>query len=76
MRERAARELSAGYRSCPMLKDHIALTAVLRGEPGKREAIEQRMNEYSRQALAVAAGGAKCRVHVQESRRHSRWQAH
>jgi len=61
VREPAARTLSAGYRSCPMLKDHIALTAVLRGEPGKREAIEQRMNEYSRkrwqsQPAAPSAG--------------------
>jgi len=59
--ERAARELSASYRSCPMLRTHIALTAVLRGEPGKREAIEQRMSEYSRkrwqsQPAAPSAG--------------------
>jgi len=59
--ERAARELSAGYRSCLVLKDRIALAAVLRGEPGTREAIEQRMNESSRkrwqsQPAAPSAG--------------------
>ena len=59
--ERTARELSAAYRSCPMLRTHIALEAVLRGEPGQREAIEQRMNEYSRkrwqsQPAAPSAG--------------------
>jgi len=59
--ERAAREFTAGYRSCPSLRNHIALTAVVRGEPGDREAIEQRMNEYSRkrwhsQPAAPSAG--------------------
>jgi UDP-N-acetylenolpyruvoylglucosamine reductase len=59
--ERTAHELSAAYRSCPMLKTHIALGAVLRGEPGLREVIEQRMNEYSRkrwqsQPAAPSAG--------------------
>jgi UDP-N-acetylenolpyruvoylglucosamine reductase len=44
-----------------MLKTHIALAAVLRGEPGLREVIEQRMNEYSRkrwqsQPAAPSAG--------------------
>jgi UDP-N-acetylenolpyruvoylglucosamine reductase len=61
VRERSARELSASYRSCATLKIHIALAAVLRGEPGQREAIEQRMNEYSRkrwqsQPAAPSAG--------------------
>jgi UDP-N-acetylenolpyruvoylglucosamine reductase len=59
--ERPARELSPGYRSCPMLKTHVALSAVLRGRVGEREAIEQRMNEYSRkrwqsQPAAPSAG--------------------
>ena len=47
--ERPARELVRGYRSCPTLKGHVALVAVLRGQPGSRKAIEQQMNHYSRQ---------------------------
>jgi UDP-N-acetylenolpyruvoylglucosamine reductase len=44
-----------------MLKAHIALAAVLHGQPGQREAIEQRMSEYSRkrwqsQPAAPSAG--------------------
>lgn len=59
--ERAARELGATYRRCPTLATHIALSAVLRGEPGPSEAIGQRMNEYSRkrwqsQPAAPSAG--------------------
>ena len=59
--ERPARELAAAYRSCPVLTTHIALSAVLRGQPGTREAIGQRMNEYSRkrwqsQPAAPSAG--------------------
>jgi UDP-N-acetylenolpyruvoylglucosamine reductase len=43
------------------LKTHIALAAVLVGQPGSRETIEQRMNEYSRkrwnsQPAAPSAG--------------------
>jgi UDP-N-acetylenolpyruvoylglucosamine reductase len=59
--EWTARELTAAYRSCPTLKAHIALSAVLRGQPGSHEAIEQRMNQYSRkrwqsQPAAPSAG--------------------
>jgi UDP-N-acetylenolpyruvoylglucosamine reductase len=61
VREQAARELTTTYRACPALKKHIALAAVLCGRPGLREAIEQRMNEYSRrrwksQPAAPSAG--------------------
>ena len=43
------------------MRTHIALAAVLRGHPGQREAIEQRMNESSRkrwqsQPAAPSAG--------------------
>jgi UDP-N-acetylenolpyruvoylglucosamine reductase len=60
--EQAARELTTAYRSCPALKTHIALAAVLCGHPGSREAIEQRMNEYSRQRWKTqpAAPSAGC----------------
>jgi UDP-N-acetylenolpyruvoylglucosamine reductase len=59
--EQTPPDMSFGYRSCPTLKQHIALSAVLRGQPGQREAIEQRMNEYSRkrwqsQPAAPSAG--------------------
>jgi len=61
VQEQAARELTTAYRSCPALKTHIALAAVLCGQAGSREAIEQRMNEYSRkrwksQPAAPSAG--------------------
>jgi UDP-N-acetylenolpyruvoylglucosamine reductase len=59
--ERTARNMTFDYRSCQTLKDHIALSAVLRGKAGSREEIEQRMNEYSRkrwqsQPAAPSAG--------------------
>jgi UDP-N-acetylenolpyruvoylglucosamine reductase len=64
VREWTATELPASYRSCPMMKTHIAVAAVLRGhlgQPGQREAIAQRMTEYSRkrwqsQPAAPSAG--------------------
>ena len=61
IREREARELPVEYRSCPAFKTHIALAATLKGRPGVREAIEQRMNECSRkrwqsQPAAPSAG--------------------
>ena len=60
--ERPARDLTASYRSCPALKTHIALAAVLRGQPGSREIIEQRMAEFSRKRWASqpAAPSAGC----------------
>jgi UDP-N-acetylenolpyruvoylglucosamine reductase len=59
--ELATRELTTAYRSCPALKTHVALAAVLCGHPDSRAAIEQRMNEYSRkrwksQPAAPSAG--------------------
>ncbi len=61
VRECPARELAVGYRRCETLREHVALSAVLRGRPGSREAIEQRMSEYSRkrwqsQPAAPSAG--------------------
>jgi UDP-N-acetylenolpyruvoylglucosamine reductase len=61
VQEQAARELTTAYRSCPALKTRIALAAVLCGQLGSREAIEQRMNENSRrrwqsQPAAPSAG--------------------
>ena len=48
IQERSITEIEIKYRSCPMLKNKIALGAVLHGSPGPRETIEQRMNEVSR----------------------------
>jgi UDP-N-acetylenolpyruvoylglucosamine reductase len=61
VQELPVRELPVAYRSCPILKQQLALSAVLRGRPDSREAIEERMNEYSRkrwrsQPAAPSAG--------------------
>jgi UDP-N-acetylenolpyruvoylglucosamine reductase len=61
VREQKARALLAEYRSCLALRTQIALSAVMRGHLGLREAIEQGMNEYSRrrwqsQPAAPSAG--------------------
>ena len=62
VQERSARELPVAYRSCAALREHVALSAVLRGAAGSREAIEQRMNEYSRKRWQAqpAAPSAGC----------------
>jgi len=59
--ERAASEIRVAYRECCLLKDHIALEAVLRGVPAPREAIEQRaqafnQKRWSSQPAAPSAG--------------------
>ncbi len=59
--ERLPVDLPVEYRSCPTLKTHIALSAVLRGHTAAREAIEARMNQFSRkrwdsQPAAPSAG--------------------
>ena len=61
IKEQPPAELGVTYRSCAALKANIALEAVLRGEAGAREMIEQRMNEFSRkrwqsQPAAPSAG--------------------
>jgi UDP-N-acetylenolpyruvoylglucosamine reductase len=61
IRERDVKELAVEYRSCPVFKSHIALTATLRVTRAAREMIEQRMNECSRkrwqsQPAAPSAG--------------------
>ena len=45
--ERLASEVPVSYRSCPLLKEAIALGAVLRGRPDSTEAVGKRMDEYS-----------------------------
>jgi len=60
--ERTPRELEIHYRNCPTLKTHLALGAVLRGERSSREAIQQRMDEFSRKRWSSqpAAPSAGC----------------
>ena len=62
VQEKIPRQLEVQYRSCPTLKTHIALGAVLRGIPGPIEAIEQRMKEFSRKRWSSqpAAPSAGC----------------
>ncbi len=60
--ERQAGEVNVEYRGCPLFKDHIALGAVLKGEPAAREAVEQRMQTFSqkRWTSQPAAPSAGC----------------
>lgn len=49
------------YRGCAFFKTHIAMSAVLKGDPGQRESIEKLMNECSQkrwrsQPAAPSAG--------------------
>ena len=47
--ERPGFEMGAVYRSCPVLRDHIALSAVLRGELESREGVRARMDAFRKQ---------------------------
>ena len=60
--ERRASEVYVEYRGCPLFKDHIALGAVLKGEVADREAIAQRMKQFSekRWGSQPAAPSAGC----------------
>jgi UDP-N-acetylenolpyruvoylglucosamine reductase len=60
--ERTAAQMAPLYRSCELLKTRIALGAVLVGQPGVRERIEERMNEFSRKRWSSqpAAPSAGC----------------
>ena len=62
VRELAPDEMTVQYRSCDTLKSHIALGAVLRGQPDSMESIAQRMSSYSqkRWASQPAAPSAGC----------------
>ena len=46
--ERPASEVPVEYRSCPLLRTHIALGAVLRATPADAETIRVRMDGFSR----------------------------
>jgi UDP-N-acetylenolpyruvoylglucosamine reductase len=60
--ERGGREMDAKYRSCAILKTHIALSAVFQGKPAERTEIEERMKKFSekRWESQPAAPSAGC----------------
>ncbi|MDB6064335.1 MAG: UDP-N-acetylenolpyruvoylglucosamine reductase [Pedosphaera sp.] len=60
--EDEAAKVTVEYRSCPLLKDHIALGAVLKGHPATREVVEKRMKSFSakRWESQPAAPSAGC----------------
>ncbi|MBA4149647.1 MAG: UDP-N-acetylmuramate dehydrogenase [Verrucomicrobia bacterium] len=47
VRELPRGEISVNYRSCPLLKENIALGAILKGQPALAEAVAQKMKEFS-----------------------------
>jgi UDP-N-acetylenolpyruvoylglucosamine reductase len=60
--ERTAAQMTPAYRNCQVLKTRIALAAVLVGQSGVRERIEERMNQFSRKRWSSqpAAPSAGC----------------
>ena len=58
----AAAEMPAVYRSCPTLKTHVAVEAVLSGQSDDRRCIEERMKEFNRKRWSSqpAAPSAGC----------------
>lgn len=59
--ERSVDQIPVEYRNCPLFKTHIVLSAIFTGCPGRKEAIEQKMNECSQkrwksQPAAPSAG--------------------
>jgi UDP-N-acetylenolpyruvoylglucosamine reductase len=60
--EDAAAKVKVEYRCCPLLKDHIALGAVLKAHPATREVVEKRMKTFSekRWESQPAAPSAGC----------------
>ena len=60
--EEPASAVKVEYRSCPLLKDHIALGAVLKAHPATRDVVEKRMKAFSekRWESQPAAPSAGC----------------
>jgi len=60
--ERPAAEMGAVYRSCPLLKEHIALGAVLAGQPSEIDEVRARMEEFRRHRTSTQpnASSAGC----------------
>jgi UDP-N-acetylenolpyruvoylglucosamine reductase len=59
--ERKAAEVYVEYRGCPLFKNHIALGAVLKGQPAPIQAVTERMAKFSQkrwdsQPAAPSAG--------------------
>lgn len=59
--ERRSGEVNVEYRGCPLFRNHIALGAVLKGQPASREVVDERMQAFSRkrwtsQPAAPSAG--------------------
>ena len=59
--ERGASEVNVEYRGCPLFKNHIALSAVLKGQPASKEVIAERTNGFNQkrwesQPAAASAG--------------------
>ena len=50
--ERSAADVPAHYRGCPLFRDHLALSAVFRGEPDTRERIAARADTFNRKRWA------------------------
>jgi UDP-N-acetylmuramate--L-alanine ligase/UDP-N-acetylenolpyruvoylglucosamine reductase len=48
-----ARELPVDYRSCPFFQNHIALSAVLRGQHALRAGIEAKLREFDERRWAT-----------------------
>jgi UDP-N-acetylenolpyruvoylglucosamine reductase len=47
LHEKPTLELKVEYRSCPLLRDHVALGAVFRAHPSSREVVDKRMKAFS-----------------------------
>jgi len=60
--ERKASEVNVEYRGCPLFKNHIALSAILKGQTSSPEAIAERMNRFNakRWESQPAAPSAGC----------------
>jgi UDP-N-acetylenolpyruvoylglucosamine reductase len=60
--ERPASEVNVEYRGCPLFKNHIALGAVLKGQPAPADAVAARMQQFSqkRWGSQPAASSAGC----------------
>jgi UDP-N-acetylmuramate--alanine ligase len=60
--ERLASEVNVEYRGCPLFRNHIALSAVLRGQPAAADAVASRMQQFSekRWESQPAAPSAGC----------------
>jgi UDP-N-acetylenolpyruvoylglucosamine reductase len=48
IQERRASEVNVEYRGCPLFKNHLALEAVLHGHAAAKEAIQAKMDAFSR----------------------------